>query len=370
MATTTKSHASNWTRDAGQQTAAASAPVRAWAAIGALLLLAETFILVKWVTGPNLQRVGTGPDSPPDWMKAALNIGQVAFSVGCLACFYGFLVRPWLRERRVTIDGILCVGFFTAGMFDPLSNFSSHWFTYNSYLLNWGSPMTEIPGVTALNTASANQALSLPLIPTGYVVVFVLCSILGSNIMRAAKHRWPSLGPMGLIAICFTCMALLDIVVEGLFFMRLGFWSYAGGHLPLFFADTYYKYPLQVLIGSGIFFSVGPCLRYFVNDRGETLGERGLSRLAVSARRRTVLRFLAVVGTLHVSLLGLYHMPQAVLTNSSPAWPKDVQTRSYFTHGLCGPIVDRACPGPGVPNNRPGAPYVDYEGRLVSPRRR
>lgn len=349
-----------------RQAAAASSPVTAWATIGAVLLALETFILVKWVTGPNFQRVGTGPDSPPDWMKAVLNIGQVAFSAGCLACFYGFLVRPWLRERRVTIDGILCVGFFTAGMFDPLSNFSSHWFTYNSYLLNWGSPMTEIPGVTSLNTAGANQALSFPLIPAGYVVVFVLCSILGCTIMRAAKRRWPRLGPLGLIGICFACMALLDIVVEGLFFMRLGFWSYAGGHAPLFFGDTYYKYPLQVLIGSGIFFSVGPCLRYFVNDRGETLGERGVGNLALTPRLKIALRFLAVIATLHLSLLVLYHMPQAVIANSASAWPKDVQMRSYFTHGLCGPIADRACPGPGVPNTRPGAPYMDYEGRLVT----
>jgi hypothetical protein len=56
------------------------------------------------------------------------------------------------------------------------------------------------------------------------------------------------------------------------------------------------------------------------------------------------------------------------------AWPRDVQSRSYFTDYICGAGTDRACPGPAVPlvrndngNPRAGSAYLDPTGKLVVP---
>jgi hypothetical protein len=307
-------------------------PVVVWAAAGAVLISLELLVLVLWAAGPNFVRVPTGSDTPPLWMRDVLNIGQVVFPLVALGLFYALLWRPWRRERVVTTDGILCVGFLLAAFFDPLSNFSHNWWGYNSYLLNFGSVMSAIPGVTAPDGHGYGQAFSILLIPGGYVAVFVPCSIFGCWVMRRAKARWEWLNAAGLIAICLVTMMAVDVLVEGMFFMRLGFWSYAGGHIPLLNGGHYYKYPLQVLIGSAIFFSVGPCIRYFVNDRGETIGERGLSQLRLPTGRRIAVRFLAVIATLHIALLVLYHVPMAIIDAHPATWPRDARTRSYFAH--------------------------------------
>ncbi|MHB8694717.1 MAG: spirocyclase AveC family protein [Solirubrobacteraceae bacterium] len=320
-----------------------STPAARWATAGAVLIAVEVFLLARWVTGPDFVRVPTGANTPPVWMRDVLNAGQVVFPLIALALFYRFLWLPWRREGTVTIDGILCVGFLLAAFFDPLSNYAHNWWGYNSYLLNFGSVMTAIPGGSAGDGHGVGQAFSILLIPGGYVAVFVPCSIFGCWVMRRAKARWPALNAAGLIAICLLTMMAVDILVEGMFFLRLGFWSYAGGHGALLFPSHYYKYPLQVLIGSGIFFSVGPCIRYFVNDRGETIGERGLAGLRLSPRKRIAVRFLAVIATLHIALLLLYHVPQGLLAEHPAAWPKDALARSYFTHGACGPGLNRRC---------------------------
>jgi hypothetical protein len=319
-------------------------PAVLWATAGAVLISLEIFVLARWVAGPDFARVPTGVNTPPAWMRAVLGTGQVVFPLIALYLFFRFLWRPWRRGQTVTVDGILCVGFLLASFFDPLSNYAHNWWGYNSYLLNFGSVMSAIPGGTAGDAHGVGQAFSILLVPGGYVAVFVPASILGCWVMRRAKTRWPRLSAAGLIAICVLTMMAVDLVVEGMFFMRLGFWSYAGGHIALLNASHYYKYPLQVLIGSGIFFSVGPCIRYFVNDRGETIGERGLSRLRLRGGRRSAGRFLAVIATLHIGLLVLYHVPQGLIAERPAAWPRDALSRSYLTHGACGPGLNRPCP--------------------------
>jgi hypothetical protein len=94
-----------------------------WAALGAVLLTVELFYLGKWVTGPNFTPVDSGPDTPPEWMRVALIAGQVLFVGGALIFIYRLLVLPWLRERRVTTDGLLVIAALLASPFDMFSNY-------------------------------------------------------------------------------------------------------------------------------------------------------------------------------------------------------------------------------------------------------
>ena len=209
-----------------------AAPVRIWALAGAVLVTVELTLLAVWVLGPDFRQVPTGATSPPAWMKIVLDTGQVVFPLICAYLFYRCLWVPWRREQRLSIDGILCIGFLLTAMFDPISNYAHNWFTYNSYLLNFGSVLSAIPGSAASNGHGTGQAYSILLIPSGYVAVFVPCSIFGSWVMRSAKARWERLNAAALIGICLVTMIAIDIVVEGEFFMRLGFWSYARARQP------------------------------------------------------------------------------------------------------------------------------------------
>jgi hypothetical protein len=290
---------------------------------------------------------------------------QVAGPLAALAFIWFCLVRPWRRERRVTFDGLFCIASLTSAYQDPFSDYFGHWFTYNSYLYNKGSWVGVLPG---WGFAKPGQTIAYPLlvVPPAYIWVFLGLMMIGCAVMRKAKARWPELGPIGLIGVCLAFMAVADFFVEGMFFMRLGFWHYAGGHGSLF-GGSYFKYPLNEMIFASTIFSTITCLRYFKNDTGETIVERGVEAVRARPWQKIALRFLAITAASHLAIGLAYNLPQAFIGARSSAWPTDIQRRSYLTNHICGAETDRACPGPGVPLSRPGSVSIDPSGNLVVP---
>lgn len=109
-------------------------------------------------------------------------------------------------------------------------------------------------------------------------------------------------------------------------------------------------------------------LRYFKDDRGLTVVERGVDTLPISQGRKTLLRFLAISGMLNVLVFCFFNLPNGLIGAHSTEWPRDVQDRSYLTDRLCGEGTDRACPGPTVPlpaGDR--SAYMNRDGGLSIP---
>ncbi|HZU46617.1 MAG TPA: DUF5135 domain-containing protein, partial [Mycobacterium sp.] len=84
-------------------------PVRIWAIIGGAILTFQLYVWIRWITGPYFVRVPTGPSDPPMLMKAILMTWTTVIVVGLPVGIYYFIVRPWRRERRITLDGMLLV---------------------------------------------------------------------------------------------------------------------------------------------------------------------------------------------------------------------------------------------------------------------
>lgn len=341
-------------------------PVQIWGTIGALLFAVEVFFLIKWVTGSDFKRVNAGTSHEPSWMNSVGIAFEIGFTAAALFSFYWFLVRPWLRERRITTDGLLCVAFLLAAPWDPLSTYTNDWFTYNSRLLNMGSVVDVLPGHLGRMGPGYGAAWSF-VIASIYVSVFIWMAVLFCGLMRRMQRRWPSLGPMRMVGICFAMCVLADIVIEGIINAPLGLYAFSGGHW-LINGGHYYQYPIHEGIFGGAVFCSFVCLRYFTNDRGETLAERGVSSLKISQGKKNWLRAFAIIAAVHIGFLLTYHLPSAIFAVNTTKWPSDVVNRSYFTNGICGPAVNRACPGPGVPISRPGAPYMNFAGTMVYPR--
>lgn len=93
----------------GAQVQSPVKPVRIWAAIGGAILAFQLYVWIRWITGPNFERVPTGPSDPPMFMKAILMTWTGVIVVGLPASLYYFIIRPWRRERRITLDGMLLV---------------------------------------------------------------------------------------------------------------------------------------------------------------------------------------------------------------------------------------------------------------------
>src|SRR5207253_2950817 len=111
-----------------------------------------------------------------------------------------------------------------------------------------------------------------------------------------------------------------------------------GGHIRSlsFFPGKYYEFPAyEVFLWAGAC-TVWAALRYFRDDKGMTLAERGVDRLKAVGQARTGLRCLALVGVVNIIMLA-YNLAFGLMALQGDDWPADIQSRSYLTNGLCGP---------------------------------
>jgi Spirocyclase AveC-like len=342
-------------------------PVMMWAVGGAAILAFQAYLMVKWVTGPYFKHVAAGPTPVPGWMHAELIAWQALSIPAAFGLIYWLFLRPWWKERRVGVDGLIAVAGISLAVQDPLSTWAQPWFTYNSSMLNFGSWVAEMPGVSAFHAPGAMVDEPVLFIFAAYVYVFVAVAAFGSWIMRRTRARYPRISSPALIGVCVAVMALVDLVLEGLIFLRLGVYEYAGGHWALLGEHSYAKYPLEEMVTMAPVFTAAACLRFFPDDRGHTIVERGLDQVQAGAGRKLALRVLATVALLNVAMGCLYTLPNTVMSINQPSWPKDLQQRSYLTDAVCGAGTDRVCPGPLTPVLRNGGIHLGPDGQAIVP---
>ncbi|MBA2348470.1 MAG: spirocyclase AveC family protein [Solirubrobacterales bacterium] len=323
-------------------------PIHRWAVAGIGFLLFWAYVLTRWVTGPYFERVGYGPDEPPLYMKIALGSWQAAAVPAVAFILWKTLIQPWRREGKINTLGLIMVATLPMALQDPISSYFGHWYTYNTWMVNFGAFTNEMPGWRAFGAPGAQQGYPILFHLLAYPLSVLIGIKMGCATMRWARTRF-GWGPARLIAACFAAMLVFDFVLEGLFWAPLGFYSLTGGHFSLF-PDTYHKFPLHEAAYGAAFFTAPALLAFFTNDKGETVVERGMTEMKGSVRRKTALRLLALIAALQVSYLLTYNLPIALFVSAEPGtWPKDVQQRTYLNNNLCGAGTDRLCPGNGVP---------------------
>jgi hypothetical protein len=340
--------------------------VKWWATLGVVVVLFVAYVLIKWATGPYFKNVPAGPTHVPTWMHVELTAWQIVSIPAALFLLYRFVVRPWIRERSVGVDGILLIGFAVMWFQDPLSSSGNHWFVYNTSMVNFGSWANSVPGFAGWGHPGAMTSEPILFTPAAYVYIMFIGAAVGCASMRWAKNRWPRITTAGLVAWCFGTMCLFDIVLEGIIWLPLGVFEYPGGHWSLF-PSTYHKYPLNEMLTIGTVFTAISCLRFFTNDKGQMWIERGIDKVRGGAGKKLALRGLAAIGAIQLIMFLGYNVPNTAIGFNSTAWPTDLQKRSYFTNGICGAGTNRLCPGPDVANMRNGAAYIGANGTVVVP---
>jgi len=344
-------------------------PVRAWALAGGALLAVQLYVWTKWVTGPYFVRVPAGPSDPPTWMKTILVTWTGVIMLGFPVALYYVVIRPWRRERRITTDAMLMGAFGLAFFQDPLLNYLNTWCTYNTWMFNRGSWVMDVPGWVSWNKPGQMMAEPLLMNAPGYTWGVLLCTMLGCWVMRRAQSRWPNIGLAGLLGVLVVFTFFFDIVMEGLFLMPMGLFTYPGAIRSLsLFPGTYHQYPMyEGLLWGGV--QAGFCsLRYFTDDRGRTFVERGLERVRGGAVKRESMRFLAVFAAVSLFFFVFYTIPAQWLAMHADPWPEDIQKRSYFTMGICGEGTGRLCPHPSLPIDQgETSAYIGPDGQVVLP---
>jgi hypothetical protein len=320
-------------------------PVVVAASVGAVLLCFELYLLLAWIGGPNFQEVSSGPSEPPTWMKIAIRSTEVACVLLAAALIHRFVVRPWRRERRVPFDGLLVLAALGTSLYDPLNSYFHNWFAYNSYFVNYGTAMVEVPGWQSYNQPGEQIAWPIFFIPPLYAAMFLGVVAFGCFLLRWSSARWPQLPTAGQLLICFAAMFVGDAALEGPVVMRLGFYDHTGWSLA--FLDSHYGHnALKNIVFVAVCLTATSWLRFHRNDRGETLVERGSSRLGDTGLKANGVRFLAVYAAMQAILFFGYHAPVAIGTQLQPdnPWHENMVENSFLNDHLCGVGTPRDCP--------------------------
>jgi len=302
------------------------------------------------------------------FMKTILTIWTAVICIGLPISLYYFIVRPWRRERRITLDGMLLVSMGLMFFQDPLLNYFNTWSTYNTWMWNRGSWVQDIPGWQSYGEPGAMMAEPVLMNAPGYSFGVLLCTILGCWVMRKAKSRWPNINNLGLIGIVVVWAFFFDLVIEGLFLMPMGLFTYPGAIQSLSInAGTYYQWPIyEGLMWGGVQAGLC-CLRFFTDERGRTIVERGLDSVRGGVIKQQFVRFLAIFAAVSAIFFVFYNLPAQFFAMHTDPWPEDLLKRSYFTMNICGDGTDRLCPDPTIPMHRNGSGYINTEGQLVMP---
>ncbi|OBY29537.1 hypothetical protein ACT18_22515 [Mycolicibacter kumamotonensis] len=342
--------------------------IRIWAAVGGALLALQLYVWARWITGPFFERVPSGPNDPPMYMKVPLMANAVILWVGLPVAIWWFFIRPWRRERRITLDGMLFLSMGLMFFQDPLLNYFNTWCTYNTWLFNRGSWTSHIPGWASPEEPGRQVAEPLLTNAPGYAWGVLMITIAGCWIMRKIKARWPGISNLRLIAVTYAISFVFDFVMEGLVLLPIGLYTYPGAIRSVSInADTYYQWPVYEGLMWGAVQAALCCLRYFTDDRGRTLVERGLDGIRGGFARQQFTRFLAIFAGVSACFFVFYMGPVQWIAMHADPWPEDHQKRSYFTGGICGEGTDKPCPHPALPmpSNRSG--YINVDGQLVMP---
>jgi hypothetical protein len=193
--------------------------------------------------------------------------------------------------------------------------------------------------------------------------------IAGCWLMRKMRARWPRIGTFGLLAGVLGLLFVLETVLEGFFWMRIGLYTYpATPDVLVLNPSHYYKYPLLESLIWGAALTAITWVRWSTNDKGETIAERGASEIRATEGARTGIRLMATVGCCYALILLFFWIPYWLLWSPHvEKFPLDIQKRSYLTNGLCGPGTQRACPDRNVPAFRERSVTITPDGKLHVP---
>lgn len=321
-----------------------------WATVGAISCIVILTGWTRWLLSSDFTRTPNGPDPISGPRLVMLHTIEIVALVVGLSFAWHFLLRPLIFERRLTLDGKIMIAAFLMWFYDPLVNLLNFTASYNTHLLNRGSWANFIPGLQYPN----QNLLAEPLLFTGgsYFWWVMIGGLIGCSGMRKLQARFPHRSTLANFGILFIVFAFVDLCLE-ILFTRTQIYVYVGvPRLGTLFPDHRYQYPIFAAFAAAALWVGVTMLRYYRDDQGLTFVERGIERLRLPKRARTLISLLAVTGFLHVLILGVYYLPWQVFAmkaRTAPAFP------SYLRAGICGDNTNYACPSEFVPVPRRGS---------------
>ncbi|MBI3213426.1 MAG: spirocyclase AveC family protein [Mycobacterium sp.] len=275
-------------------TRGAAGSVSIWALLGVAWLVFAGQAWVRWFASDT--QFGAAPIFGPDTFSGnallILRAIEVVSLLVAAATIWTFLIRPWRREGRLTLDGMIVIGSLLASGIDPLINYFHYTFAWNAHALNAGSWLAFFP----LHQGSTRYAEGVAWFVPQYLYLGIGLAAIECKIILALRQRYPGIVNIRSFALAFISILLLDIAIEQLF-VRTQVYAFPRTWSAFtLFAGTPFQFPVYESIFVAIYAAGFTYLRMSAHDSsdGTPWLHRGIARW--SPRLQTPVKLLAVIG--------------------------------------------------------------------------
>lgn len=305
-------------------------------ALGAIpLLVYQVWTWVSWLGSGPYQVTAERSYGSFSWYAAHAIEIVLALAVGGLVAM---LVRQCWAQRRLTFDAMLFIGLVLTVFWDTVVNFVEPLWFYSTNWVNVNNWWGYAPFV--INPAAGhgpNPLLVLVLLyALGTLEAMTICKV-----MHSAEGRWPGISRARLITVAFVSASLIGMALS-LTMILPHLWGGPGA--PFSILGGEYRYSLLEFLYIGAWSTTLACLRFFVNDRGERVTERGLADLR--PRSRTAIVLLATIAACNLSVI-VWSVPimfMGINTAQYPDYPPSLSNIICDTPGRHGTDYG-PCPG-------------------------
>lgn len=309
------------------------------AAWGLILLIAQIYTWVGFFSHGPVSVEPEGPYQPLTYWGARF---FEVFGWLTLLIVLPAVIRGCIREGRLTFDAQFCIAGLLTYWCDPMVEFLQPIFFNSAYYVNVRDWTGFIPFVVNPDAGRIVEPY-LAYIPM-YTVGFLTYAMMLNSLMQRVEQRFSRVSAVGLFGLAFTVGAIVEIIVE-LLWLRLELISYPGApdFLAIYVGDL--KMPWIEWFTGGLVFASFSLVRYYVDEHGKRITERGLDHCPL--RLRTLVSTLAMVAVLNSLMITASLMDAFVGLYSSPYRPQP----AHLLVGACdvpgGETGSRYGPCPG-----------------------
>ncbi|EHN11057.1 hypothetical protein PAI11_20730 [Patulibacter medicamentivorans] len=301
-----------------------------WAVIGAAWTAFCVQAGVRWVLSDDFGPAAFADDQRmPDWSFWAMRTVEILSIALALWMIWIYLLRPLVRSRRLTLDGMIVIGSLLLITIDPMINYFHYTFAWNAQALNLGTwhftfPLaSEDVGVYAEGLAWAGPMYLY--LGTGMAALMI-------RIITWMRRRNPAVSNLRSYGTATLAMLLLDLVLE-MALVRSHVYAFPRTiEAFTLFPGSEYQFPVYESLFVALF-ALGFCalrMSAIESPDGLSFVERGVQRIRPGARTGT--RLLAVIGFCFVCGFLSYFATWSWVSNNVDSYNPKVPSYMLPTH--------------------------------------
>jgi hypothetical protein len=312
------------------------------AVIGVLVAGYALWTWAAWLgSGPTQVAATRDPDAASWWVARGY---EAIMAVTVLAVSF-YVVRQCLRQRRLVFDAIFIIAGFFMLFWDPMVNWMQPNFMYSSQWFNLNTWVAQAPGVVNPTAGLMPQPVFIMFI---YPFGLLGFSIILNHGMRVVQRRVPQISVVALLAFGYAYGLFLGFCLEAPIFLS-NLWGLPGAPASFSLFANGQRYAWAEYLTTGIVFTTLAAVRYFRNDKGQTIAERGLESLAPPARTAT-----SVFATIAMFAMAMWALLLVQIPAGLHASPYPTDYPAHLINGLCNipgnphstaPTAYGPCPG-------------------------